>query len=414
MYSRKDSVMVKGVHNYSEIGKLNKVLLHKLDKEIEGLVPDNFERLLFDDIPYLKVAQEEHDYFANLLTKNGIEVVYYVDETAKALKDIEVRKEFIRRFTDESNIYSEAAKEAICEYLLKMPVKEMVKKVISGIKKTEIGKIDVSSLADFIASDYPYYTDPMPNLYFTRDPGACVGDGVSVHHMSTATRRREALLLKYMFKYNKDFAPEGTKLWYDYDSEASIEGGDVLILSKDIVGIGLSSRTNATGIERFAEKVLRNSGFKRILVFDIPKSRAFMHLDTVFTMVDYDKFTIHPEIEGPLQIYEVTLGKDDKPHFVSIQNTLVEILKKALSLPAIELIRCGGDDKMAAQREQWNDGSNTLAIAPGVVVTYERNSVTNALLDKKGVTVLTVPSSELSRGRGGPRCMSCPINRDDL
>src|SRR5665647_3041704 len=153
MYSRKDSVMVKGVHNYSEIGKLNKVLLHKLDKEIEGLVPDNFERLLFDDIPYLKVAQEEHDYFANLLTKNGIEVVYYVDETAKALKDIEVRKEFIRRFTDESNIYSEAAKESICEYLIKMPVKEMVKKVISGIKKTEIGKIDVSSLADFIASD---------------------------------------------------------------------------------------------------------------------------------------------------------------------------------------------------------------------------------------------------------------------
>lgn len=406
--------MVKGVHNYSEIGKLNKVLLHRLDKEVEGLVPDNFERLLFDDIPYLKVAQEEHDYFANLLTKNGIEVVYYVDETVKALKDVKIRQEFIKRFTDDSNIYSEAAKEAIYEYLLNMPAKEMVKKVISGIKKTEIGKIDVSSLADFIASDYPYYTDPMPNLYFTRDPGACVGDGISVHHMSTVTRRREALLLKYMFDYNKDFAPEGTNLWYDYDSEASIEGGDVLILSKDIIGIGLSQRTNATGIEQFAEKVLRNSGFKRILVFDIPKSRAFMHLDTVFTMVDYDKFTIHPEIEGPLQIYEVTLGKDDKPHFVSIQNTLVEILKKALSLPTIELIRCGGDDKMASQREQWNDGSNTLAIAPGVVVTYERNSVTNALLDKKGVTVLTVPSSELSRGRGGPRCMSCPIDRDDL
>ncbi len=406
--------MVKGVHNYSEIGKLNKVLLHRLDKEIEGLVPDNFERLLFDDIPYLKVAQEEHDHFANLLIKNGVEVVYYVDETAKALKNAKIRQEFIKRFTEDSNIYSEAAKEAISEYLYKMPVKEMVKKVISGIKKTEIGRIDVSSLADFIASDYPYYTDPMPNLYFTRDPGACVGDGVCVHHMSTVTRRREALLLKYMFEHNKDFAPEGTNLWYDYDSEASIEGGDVLVLSKDVIGIGLSSRTNAAGIERFAEKILKNSGFKRILVFDIPKSRAFMHLDTVFTMVDYDKFTIHPEIEGPLQIYEVTLGKDGKPHFISIQNTLIEILKKALSLPAVELIRCGGDDKMAAQREQWNDGSNTLAIAPGVVVTYERNSVTNALLDKKGVTVLTVPSSELSRGRGGPRCMSCPINRDDL
>lgn len=406
--------MGKSVHIYSEIGKLNKVLLHRLDKEIEGLVPDNFERLLFDDIPYLKVAQEEHDCFANLLIKNGVEVVYYVDETSKALKDVKIRQEFIKCFTDESNIYSDTAKEAIFQYLLKMPVKEMVNKVISGIKKTEIGRIDVNSLADFIASDYPYYTDPMPNLYFTRDPGACVGDGVCVHHMSTVTRRREALLLKYMFEYNKDFAPEGTNLWYDYDSEAYIEGGDVLVLSKHVIGIGLSERTNAVGIERFAEKILRDSGFKKILVFDIPKSRAFMHLDTVFTMVDYDKFTIHPEIEGPLQIYEVTLGKGGKPHFISIQNTLVEILKKALSLPAVELIRCGGEDKMAAQREQWNDGSNTLAIAPGVVVTYERNSVTNALLDKKGITVLTVPSSELSRGRGGPRCMSCPINRDDL
>ncbi|MBK5263269.1 MAG: arginine deiminase [Peptostreptococcaceae bacterium] len=406
--------MVNGVHNYSEIGKLNKVLLHRLDKEVEGLVPDNFERLLFDDIPYLKVAQEEHDYFANLLRKNGVEVVYYVDETAKALEDIKIRQEFIRRFMDESNIYSNAAKETIYEYLLKMPAKDMVEKVISGIKKTDIGKIDSNSLADFIASGYPYYTDPMPNLYFTRDPGACVGDGVSVHHMSTVARRREALLLEYMYKHNKDFAPKGTNLWYEYDSEASIEGGDVLVLSKDIVGIGLSQRTNATGIERFAEKVLRDSGFNKILVFDIPKSRAFMHLDTVFTMVDYDKFTIHSEIEGPLQIYEVTLGKDGKPHFVSMQNTLVEILKKELSLPVVELIRCGGDDKMAAQREQWNDGSNTLAIAPGVVVTYERNYVTNALLDKKGITVLTVPSSELSRGRGGPRCMSCPINRDDL
>ena len=139
-----------------------------------------------------------------------------------------------------------------------------------------------------------------------------------------------------------------------------------------------------------------------------------MHLDTVFTMVDHDKFTIHPEIEGPLQIYEVTLSGDGSPHFSSMQDTLVEILKKKLNLPAVELIRCGGEDRMAAQREQWNDGSNTLAIAPGTVITYERNYVTNDLLDKKGVKVLTVPSSELSRGRGGPRCMSCPVNRDDI
>ena len=406
--------MKPGINNYSEIGKLNKVLLHRLGKEIEGLVPDNFERLLFDDIPYLKIAQQEHDCFANILKDNGVEVVYYVDETTKALKDKKVREEFINKFIEVSEIYSMGVKEALFDYLSKMPTEEMVKSVISGIKKEEIPNVRSTSLAEYITSSYPYYTDPMPNLYFTRDPGACVGNGINVHHMSTKARRREALLLKYMFLYNKDFAPEGSNLWYDYDHDYAIEGGDVLVLSKDIVAIGLSQRTTVPAIERFAENMLNKSSFKKVLVFDIPKCRAFMHLDTVFTMVDYDKFTIHPEIEGPLQIFEITLDKDGKAHFSSIQDELVNILASELKLPAVELIRCGGDDNMAAQREQWNDGSNTLAIAPGVVVTYERNYVTNDLLAKKGIKVLTMPSSELSRGRGGPRCMSCPVNRDDL
>ena len=405
--------MKPGINNYSEIGKLNKVLLHRIGTEIEGLVPDNFERLLFDDIPYLKVAQQEHDKFADLLRANDVEVIYYVDETVKALKDRKVRQEFIRKFVSESDIHSEAVKEALEEYLMGMTVKEMVEKVISGVKKSELD-VKSNSLADYISSGYPYYTDPMPNLYFTRDQGACVGNGVSIHHMSTMARRREALLLQYMFKYSKSFAPDGTNLWYDYDQAYSIEGGDVLVLSDEIVAIGLSQRTTVAGIEQFAKNILDESTFQKILVFDIPKCRAFMHLDTVFTMVDFDKFTIHPEIEGPLQLFEITLGKDGNARFNSIQDELENILKIELGLPAVDLIRCGGNDAQAAQREQWNDGSNTLAIAPGTVVTYERNYVTNDLLDKKGVNVLTIPSSELSRGRGGPRCMSCPVNRDDL
>lgn len=406
--------MKPGINNYSEIGKLNKVLLHRLGNEIEGLVPDNFERLLFDDIPYLKIAQQEHDRFAELLRENGVDVIYYADETAKALSTDEIRKAFVDDFVADSGIYSEEAQEAVRDYLLSMPSKKLVEKVIAGIKKDEVAVKNKGSLASYIASGYPYYTDPMPNLYFTRDPGACVGNGLNVHHMSTVARRREALLLRYMYRYNKEFAPEGTRLWYDYDQEYSIEGGDVLVLSKDIVAIGLSQRTTAGGIERFAENILKESSFQKILVFDIPKSRAFMHLDTVFTMVDYDKFTIHPEIEGPLQIYEITLSGDGKAHFESIQGELEDILSSELKLPAVELIRCGGDDPMAAQREQWNDGSNTLAIAPATVITYERNYVTNDLLEKKGIKVITMPSSELSRGRGGPRCMSCPVNRDDL
>ena len=405
--------MKPGINNYSEIGKLNKVLLHRIGDEIEGLVPDNFERLLFDDIPYLKVAQQEHDKFADVLRENDVEVIYYVDETVKALRDRKVRERFVKEFVSESDIHSDAVKEALEEYLMSMSVKDMVEKTISVVKKSELS-VKSTSLADYISSGYPYYTDPMPNLYFTRDQGACVGDGVSIHRMSTAARRREALLLKYMFRYDSSFAPEGTNIWYDYDQAYSMEGGDVLVLSDEIVAIGLSQRTTVAGIEQFARNILNKSSFRKILVFDIPKCRAFMHLDTVFTMVDFDKFTIHPEIEGPLQLFEITLDREGNAHFSSIQDELANILKNELGLPAVDLIRCGGDDAQAAQREQWNDGSNTLAIAPGVVVTYERNYVTNDLLDKKGIKVLTIPSSELSRGRGGPRCMSCPVNRDDL
>ena len=406
--------MKPGINNYSEIGKLNKVLLHRLGSEVEGLVPDNFERLLFDDIPYLKVAQREHDIFADVLRENGVEVVYYVDETVKALSDKEVRQKFVKEFVGESNIYSEAVTEALEEYLMDMTVREMVEKCIAGVKKSEI-TVRTNSLAEYIASGYPYYMDPMPNLHFTRDPGACVGNGLNIHHMSTVARRREALLLKYMYMYNKDFAPEGTGQWYDYYDEESVEGGDVLVLSNEIVAIGLSQRTTVAGIEKFARNILgEQSGYKKILVFDIPKSRAFMHLDTVFTMVDFDKFTIHPEIEGPLQLFEITLGADGNARFAGMTDSLENILKAELGLPAVDLIRCGGNDLQAAQREQWNDGSNTLCIAPGTVVTYERNYVTNDILDSKGINVLSIPSSELSRGRGGPRCMSCPVNRDDL
>lgn len=406
--------MKPGIHNFSEIGKLNKVLLHKLGDEVEGLVPDNFERLLFDDIPYLKVAQQEHDRFAEVLRQNDVEVVYYIDETAKALADPEIKKQFIREFLNTSHIYSNGVYDALFEYLDNMSAYNVVRSAIAGIKKSEIPDIKQKSLADYISVSYPYYTDPMPNLYFTRDPGACIGSGINIHHMSTQARRREPLLLKYMYMYNDDFAPDKSKIWYGYNDEYSIEGGDILVLSKDTVAVGLSQRTTVSGIERFSKNLLSGSDFKKVIVFDIPKCRAFMHLDTVFTMVDYDKFTIHHEIEDPLHLFEISLDKDGGVKVKSITDSLTNLLKMELSLPAVELIRCGGNDIMAAQREQWNDGSNTLCIAPGKVVTYERNYVTNELLDKKGITVLTVPSAELSRGRGGPRCMSCPVNRDDL
>lgn len=406
--------MYPGIHNFSEIGKLNKVLLHRPGKELEALTPGTLERLLFDDIPYLKVAQEEHDAFAQVLRDNGVEVVYYVDEVAKAIADPALQIQLVNDFLNISKIHSKGLRASLTSYLLAMPPKEMVSKLIAGIKRSEVATDKPSSLMDLVEDDYPFVSDPMPNLYFTRDPGACVGEGINIHRMHTPARKRESLLLKYMYLYNKNFAVPGNKMWYDLSDSYSIEGGDVLVLSKDIVAIGLSQRTTVSGAETFARNLLQNSDFKKVLAFDIPETRAFMHLDTVFTMVDYDKFTIHPEIEGPLGVYEMTLDKNGEMQFNALKEELKDILAIELKLPAVDLIRCGGGDLMAAQREQWNDGSNTLCIRPGTVVTYERNYVTNALLEKHGLNVITVPSAELSRGRGGPRCMSCPVNRDDL
>lgn len=406
--------MKPGIHNFSEIGKLNKVLLHRPGRELEKLTPNNFERLLFDDIPYLKVAQQEHDQFAQILKDNDVEVCYYEVEAAKALVDEKIKYNFVKEFVELSEIHSEGRKNAITEFLLEKKPDELIEYAISGIFRREIRHISTNSLADLVEQNEPIVSDPMTNLYFTRDPGACVGNGINIHHMCTPERRREALLLKYMVKYNRDFALEDTPMWYDVYGNYSIEGGDVLVLSKDIVAVGFSQRTTLAGIEYFAKNLLANSGFKKVLVFDIPKRRAFMHLDTVFTMVDYDKFTIHPEIEGPLGVYEVTMGANGQLKFNAMKDELRKVLALELNLPDVDLIRCGGTDLIAAQREQWNDGSNTLCIAPGTVITYERNYVTNDLLDKKGVKVLTMPSAELSRGRGGPRCMSCPVNRDDL
>ena len=406
--------MVKGIHNYSEIGKLRKVLLHRIGTEVDGLVPNNFERLLFDDIPYLKVAQQEHDTFAETLKQNGVEVVYYTEEVAKALSDPDIKNKFVDEMLSGLSFTSMFVREAVTSYLREMEPLDLVNKVIAGVRKEDITEYEPKTLAEKIDAAYPFFTDPMPNMYFTRDQGACVGNGVSVHHMSTATRRRESLLLKYIYEYNKDFAPEGTELWYRYDGPYSIEGGDVLVLSSKIAALGLSERTTAEGIETFARNLLTRSDFQKVLVFNIPKMRTFMHLDTVFTMVDYDKFTIHSEIEGPLQLFELTLGAKGDIKVSSMTDDLSVVLAKELGLPSVKLIRCGGDDAVAAQREQWNDGSNTLCIAPAKVITYERNYVTNDLLDQYGVEVLTVPSSELSRGRGGPRCMSCPVRREDL
>ena len=330
------------------------------------------------------------------------------------MEDEEVKDQFIKEFLKLSRINSVGLSTAITEYLKSMNSKDMIAKVISGIRRNEVKTEKVTSLMDLIEGDNAYVSDPMPNLYMTRDPGCCVGEGITVNHMHTDARRREAMILRYIFRYAKGFAKEGDQLWYDIRDSYSIEGGDIAVINKDTVCVAVSQRTTALAAENLARNLLQNSNFKKILAFDIPKTGEITHLDTVFTMVDYDKFTIHPEIQGPLDVFEITLDSKGELKFNNLTDSLDKVMAKALGLPAVKLIKCGGDNLLVSQREQWNDGSNTLCIAPGKVVTIDRNYVTNDLLDKNGIEVKTISLAELSRGRGGPRCMSCPVIREDI
>jgi len=399
----------------SEIGKLNKVMLHRPGNEIENLVPEHLERLLFDDIPYLEIAKKEHDRFAEILRENGVEVLYLENLAAEALEDKKVKDEFLNQFLKESHINNMDIYEALYQNLISRSTKDMVDTLMAGVRKEQIQIKTRRSLRELMEDKYPFYLDPMPNLYFTRDPAAAVGNGLIINTMKTSARRRETLFMKYIHKYHKNFKLSEIPLWYDRGFQSSSEGGDELVFSDKIVAIGCSERTSPEAIEFIAKNFFdANTSFEKVLVFEIPVRRAFMHLDTVFTMVDYDKFTIHPGIEGPLNVFEITKGKNGRLDITHNKNTLDNVLKDALRLPAVDLIRCGNGDEIISAREQWNDGSNTLAISPGKVLTYERNYVTNEALSKRGVNVITMPSSELSRGRGGPRCMSMPLNRSNL
>jgi arginine deiminase len=402
------------INVYSEIGQLKTVLLHRPGKELENLTPDILERLLFDDIPYLKVAQEEHDAFAQTLKDSGVEVLYIKDMVVEALDNHpEVRGHFINQFIEESNVASRSVKKALYMFLEKLNSLDLVTKMIEGIRTNEVRIKHRVTIMDMLENEYPFYTDPMPNILFQRDPFSSIGDGVAINNMSTDARQRETLLSEYMFNYHPRFEKEAIPHYKNRNTRYRSEGGDFLVLNKETLAVGISKRTDPRAIEATARKLFdANTSFKTILAFNIPKTRAFMHLDTVFTQIDYGVFTIHPGIMKELTIFEIT--KDGKDLKVSkVVTTLEDILEKHLKRP-IKLINCGGNDLITSGREQWNDGANTLAVAPGVVIVYSRNHVTNEMLRQEGIKVLEIPSSELSRGRGGPRCMSMPLYREEI
>ena len=406
--------METGIHNTSEIGRLKRVLLHRPGAELENLMPEYLERLLFDDIPYLREAQREHDAFADCLRSQGVEVVYLTDLVVESLTSPEVRQDLLRQFLDESGVQDTRTRDSLESFLGAMPDKEMVSAMMAGVRKSQL-RARGGKLADFLSAaedDYPFAVDPMPNLYFTRDPFATIGTGVSIHRMHTATRNRETLFGKFIFEHHPLY--RNAPRWYDRGETSSLEGGDILVLSPQVLAVGISQRTREDSIDALAETILSESKtFRKLLAFNIPKTRSFMHLDTVFTMVDRNKFTVHPNILGQITVFVMELDENRRMQIRQEDGRLEDILKEHLNLDRVTLIPCGQGSEIDAAREQWSDGSNTLAIAPGEVVVYSRNYVTNRSLEEAGIKIRTIPSAELSRGRGGPRCMSMPLWRED-
>ena len=369
----------------SEIGPLKRVLLQRPGRELEHLSPNTMGQLLFDDIPYLYGAQREHDCFAQILRDNGAEVVYLEDLTAQVLASDEVlRRQFVAETIRRAGSTAMGYRADLERYLLDIqdPLC-LVLKTMEGVSYQDVFPNEQGRLSSLVHTGVRFLMPPIPNLYFTRDPFACIGRGVSLNHMFTATRNRETLYGDYVLRHHPDYAGQ-VPLYYTPDQYFCIEGGDILNLSR------------------------------RVLAFEIPSTRAFMHLDTVFTQVDVDKFTVHPGILGTLRIFELTGRGQGNVTTREVSGSVDRVLAGYLGLDRVQLIRCGGGSQIAAEREQWNDGSNTLCIAPGVVVVYDRNYVTNQILEDSGIRVLKMPSAELSRGRGGPRCMSMPLWRDGI
>ena len=399
----------------SEIGRLKSILLHRPSRELEQLIPKYLDEMLFEDIPYLAQMQEEHDFFAQTLRSRGVEVLYFEELLKDILEDQTVRNKLVDEVVSRLLIHSDILKTNIKEALKDKSPVQLSAVLLAGLEKNEIRQEGLhDKLSFYIKDDYPFYIDPLPNLYFARDYGTVIGNKLSVNSMKARARQRESLLLQYIAENHKRFTSAEVDLWHRFDEKESIEGGDILILSESVAAIGCSARTSAEGIEILAERLLtQDEKIKEIIVVQIPFTRAYMHLDTVFTMVDYDKFTIFPGVAERLNLFSLTVSDEGRLR-VRPKDSLEKTLSTALGLPAVKLIETGGGDALTAEREQWNDSTNTLALSPGTVVTYRRNIVSNDILDKNGVEVVEIRGSELVRGRGGPRCMSMPLNRIQL
>jgi arginine deiminase len=385
----------------TEVGRLNTVLLHRPGAELKRLTPRNNDKLLFDGIPWVDRAQDEHDAFAQALRDHEVEVLYVSELLATALEAPEAREETIQAVLADPRL-GEALHAAVDGYLAGLHPQDLATALMAGLAHEEM--TPVGGLSYRFMDRHDFVIDPLPNLLFTRDSSVWIRDQVAVTSLAMPARMRETTLLRAIYRHHPRF--RGTELVYGPQFEY-VEGGDVLLLAPGVIAVGVGERTTPAGAERLARRVFERGLASTVLAVPIAQERATMHLDTVCTMVDVDAVVMYPNIADSLAAWTVTDG--DELH-VSGPEPFLVAAAKAMGIDTLRVIDTGLDP-ITAEREQWDDGNNTLAIAPRLAVAYERNTETNARLEEAGIEVVAISGSELGSGRGGPRCMSCPISR---
>ena len=390
----------------SEVGRLRTVLLHRPGPELQRLTPRNNDKLLFDGIPWVGRAQDEHDAFAQTLSDHDVEVLYLTDLLAGTLEHEAARAECIEAVLADPR-HGDALRHILRSYLQGLHPDDLALALTAGLAHEELqtGRGLTYALMD----RHDFVVDPLPNLLFTRDSSVWVRDRVAVTSLAMPARRRETTLTRAIYTYHARFA--GTPHVYEPSLE-HLEGGDVLLLASGVIAVGTGERTTPAGVERLARNVFAAELAHTVLAVPIAQERATMHLDTVCTMVDVDAVVMYPKVADELTAIGLTAGEGGTVEVAEPAPFLVAAAK-AMRIDTLRIIDTGLDP-VTAEREQWDDGNNTLAIGPRLAVAYERNTETNARLEEAGIEVLRISGSELGSGRGGPRCMSCPVRRDPL